>query len=86
MMYWGTNRLKHYFLYWFCRYHLEPCADGENNEFVIIRFTAGPPYEDIAFKILNKEWDKHPKAGFLRVFDRGVLQVNFNFKRVFYRR
>eukprot|EP01039_Chlorochromonas_danica_P001478 gene1478-1609_t len=68
------------------RYVLEPCADAENNEFVIIRFTAGPPYEDIAFKILNKEWDKHRRAGFLCVFDRGVLQLHFNFKRVFYRR
>lgn len=22
----------------------------------ILRFTAGPPYEDIAFRIINKEW------------------------------
>ena len=22
----------------------------------ILRFSAGPPYEDIAFRILNKEW------------------------------
>lgn len=68
------------------RYVLERCADSNSNDFVIIRFSAGPPYEDIAFKILNKEWDRNRRSGFVCVFDRGVLQVNFNFKRVFYRR
>lgn len=31
------------------KYLLEASSDGE--EFVIIRFTAGPPYEDLAFKV-----------------------------------
>ena len=35
------------------QYFLEP---GDSTETVIIRFSAGPPYEDIAFKIVNKEW------------------------------
>lgn len=68
------------------KYFLEPCPDAENNEFVIIRFHAGPPYEDVAFKILNKEWDRHKRSGFVSMFDRGILQLNFNFKRAFYRR
>lgn len=68
------------------KYYIEPCKDCENNEFVIIRFHAGPPYEDIAFKILNKEWDIHKRSGFVSVFDRGILQLHFNFKRTFYRR
>lgn len=67
------------------RYFLEPTAD-EDNDFVILRFHAGPPYEDVAFKIINKEWDVHRRSGFVSVFERGVLQLNFNFKRVFYRR
>lgn len=66
------------------RYFMEKC--GDSSEFVIIRFHAGPPYEDIAFKIVNKEWDVHRKSGYLSVFERGVLQLNFNFKRIFYRR
>ena len=33
------------------KYFIEPSADG--SEFVIIRFTAGPPYEDLAFKVLG---------------------------------
>jgi len=31
------------------RYELS--ASGDSQEFVIIRFTAGPPYEDLAFKV-----------------------------------
>eukprot|EP01038_Epipyxis_sp_PR26KG_P004479 gene4479-6330_t len=42
------------------KYHLEAT---ETIDFVIIRFHAGPPYEDIAFKIINKEWDTHPRSG-----------------------
>lgn len=67
------------------RYFLEACP--ADNEFVIIRFHAGPPYEDIAFKIVNREWDTHPKfSGFVSTFDRGILQLHFNFKKSWYRR
>lgn len=59
---------------------------AEEKEFAILRFHSGPPYEDVAFKILNKEWDVSKMAGFRCVFERGVLQLHFNFKRQFYRR
>ena len=73
------------------KYFLEKCADSTVNsegfdDFVIIRFHAGPPYEDVAFKIINREWDIHRRSGLLSVFDRGILLLNFNFKRRFYRR
>lgn len=51
-----------------------------------LRFHAGPPYEDVAFKIVNREWNLSHKFGFRVVFDRGVLQLYFNFKRHRYRR
>ncbi|CAF1332139.1 unnamed protein product, partial [Didymodactylos carnosus] len=38
------------------------CED--NREFAILKFHAGPPYEDIAFKIVSKEWDYSYKHGF----------------------
>ncbi|KAF4681875.1 hypothetical protein FOZ60_011382 [Perkinsus olseni] len=53
---------------------------------IILRFSAGPPYEDIAFKISNKEWDYDRRSGFKAVFERGMLQLHFNFKRDRYRR
>lgn len=55
-------------------------------DFCIIRFTAGPPYQDIAFKIVNREWEYSHKRGFKSVFERGILHLYFNFKRHRYRR
>ncbi|KAI9340867.1 cactus-binding C-terminus of cactin protein-domain-containing protein [Obelidium mucronatum] len=53
---------------------------------VVLRFIASAPYEDIAFRIVNKEWEYSHKNGFRSSFDRGVLQLHFHFKRQFYRR
>eukprot|EP00826_Nyctotherus_ovalis_P054465 TRINITY_DN7134_c0_g1_i3.p1 TRINITY_DN7134_c0_g1~~TRINITY_DN7134_c0_g1_i3.p1 ORF type:complete len:475 (-),score=193.15 TRINITY_DN7134_c0_g1_i3:99-1523(-) len=53
---------------------------------IIIRFHAGPPYEDVSFRILNKEWDLAEKRGFKSVFDRGILHLHFSFKKFRYRR
>ncbi len=52
----------------------------------ILRFSAGPPYEDIAFRIVNKEWEYNHKKGFKCVFERGIMHLYFNFKRQRYRR
>ncbi|KAL5983163.1 hypothetical protein ACLOJK_017246 [Asimina triloba] len=60
--------------------------DGSSGETCIIRFHAGPPYEDIAFRIVNKEWEYSHKKGFKCTFERGILHVYFNFKRYRYRR
>nr|CAG8569605.1 6710_t:CDS:10 [Entrophospora candida] len=57
-----------------------------NTDTVLIRFIAGPPYEDIAFRIVNREWEYSHKKGFKSSFDRGVLQLHFHFKRHYYRR
>lgn len=60
--------------------------DGESPDTCILRFHAGPPYEDIAFRIVNKEWEYSRKKGFKCTFERGILQLHFNFKRCGYRR
>ena len=64
-------------------YHLQP---ADSPEFAIIRFHAGPPYQDVAFKIVNREWNVQPKQGFKCQFDKGVMQLWFQFKRDSYRR
>jgi len=64
-------------------YTIEP---ADTDEHCIIRFHAGPPYQDIAFKIVNQEWETQPKHGFKCSFDRGVLNLWFNFKRFWYRK
>lgn len=59
---------------------------ADTNEFCIIRFTAGPPYEDIAFKIVNREWNRSRKKGFKCTFERGILSLYFNFTTFWYRK
>ncbi|CAG9770494.1 unnamed protein product [Ceutorhynchus assimilis] len=65
-------------------YFLTPCP--ENREFAILRFHAGPPYEDIAFKIVNREWEYSYKRGFRCQFHNNIFQLWFHFKRYRYRR
>ncbi|PFH52659.1 hypothetical protein AMATHDRAFT_139448 [Amanita thiersii Skay4041] len=52
-----------------------------NDETVLLHFSAGPPYEDIAFRIVNREWEYSHKRGFRSSFDRGCLSLWFNFRR-----
>uniref|UniRef100_A0A1I7XX41 Splicing factor Cactin n=1 Tax=Steinernema glaseri TaxID=37863 RepID=A0A1I7XX41_9BILA len=59
------------------------CSDPD---FAIIRFKAGPPYEDIAFKIVNREWEINHKHGYKCQFHNSVFQLWFFFKRYRYRR
>lgn len=65
-------------------YFLTPCSD--NKDFANLRFHAGPPYEDIAFKIVNREWEYSYKRGFRCQFHNNIFQLWFHFKRYRYRR
>ncbi|XP_042211961.1 cactin-like isoform X3 [Homarus americanus] len=66
------------------QYELIPCDD--NKDFAILKFTAGPPYEAIAFKIVNREWEYSYKRGFRCQFHNNIFQLWFHFKRYRYRR
>lgn len=63
---------------------LTPCKDDK--DFCVIRFSAGPPYEDIAFRIVNREWNSSHKSGYRCQFSHNTLQLWFQFKRYRYRR
>ncbi|KAJ3114867.1 hypothetical protein HDU96_001528 [Phlyctochytrium bullatum] len=54
--------------------------DGGYPDTVLIRFIASAPYEDIAFRIVNREWEYSHKNGYRCSFDRGILQLHFHFK------
>lgn len=47
-------------------------APAGEDDTCLIRFTAGPPYEDIAFRIVDREWDYSAKRerGFRSSFDK----------------
>ena len=61
-------------------------ACPDNADFAILRFHAGPPYEDIAFKVVNREWEYSYKKGFRCQFQNNIFQLWFHFKRYRYRR
>ena len=67
------------------RLQADPTA-GPQRETVLLRFSAGPPYEDVAFRIINKAWDTGRHAGFRCTFEKGVLHLFFMFQRARYRR
>ena len=63
-------------------------APAGEEDTCLIRFVSGPPYEEVAFRIVDKEWDYSAKRerGFKSSFDKGILQLHFQFKKVFYRK
>ncbi|KIW09614.1 hypothetical protein, variant [Verruconis gallopava] len=63
-------------------------APAGEDDTCIIRFIASPPYQDIAFRIVDKEWDYSAKRdrGFKSTFENGVLSLHFQFKKVYYRK
>jgi len=65
-------------------YSLKACEDDP--EFCILRFKAGPPYEDIAFKVVDREWECSNRHGFRCQFYNNIFQLYFHFKRYRYRR
>lgn len=66
------------------RYSITVCQD--NKDFAILRFHAGAPYEDVAFKIVNREWDISYRHGFRNQFQNGIYQLWFHFRKWKYRR
>ncbi|KAI1609580.1 mid region of cactin-domain-containing protein [Exophiala viscosa] len=63
-------------------------APAGEEDTCIIRFMSGPPYEDIAFRIVDRDWDysaKHDR-GFKSTFEKGILTLHFSFKRIVYRK
>jgi len=66
------------------KYKLEPFPGDDN--YLVIRFVAGPPYLDIAFQIMNREWRFGKRAEVVNKFEKGVLHLHFQLKKYGYRR
>lgn len=58
-------------------------APAGEDDTCLIRFIAGPPYEDLAFRIVDKEWDYSAKRerGFRSSFDK-VMHIVYLIDRV----
>ncbi|KAK0732448.1 mid region of cactin-domain-containing protein [Apiosordaria backusii] len=55
----------------------ESLAPAGSEDTCLIRFIAGPPYEDIAFRIVDREWDYSAKKerGFKSSFDKVCIYL-----------
>lgn len=60
--------------------------DPADDKHAILRFSAGEPYQDIGFRIVNGAWESSHKKGFVCRFDRGVLYLYFEYKKFAYKR
>lgn len=58
----------------------ESFAPAGAEDTCLIRFIAGPPYEDICFRIIDKEWDYSAKRerGFKSSFDKVSHLLDYN--------
>lgn len=67
-------------------FRVEPTAKGWSDEFVIIVFRAGPPYSDVAYRIVNKRWDSRPGGVNCSFDDKGKFRLYFRVTDGGYRR
>ena len=67
-------------------YSFLPDPASPEGETVLIKFHAGPPYEDIAFRVVNGPIAHGQKRGERNTFERGVLRVWYNLAFLRYRR
>ena len=64
-------------------YKIVKDTQSEDSETCLIVFSAGPPYQDIAFRIVNKPWETSYKRGFICTFERDAIHLHFRFRRRF---
>ncbi|KEG06091.1 hypothetical protein DQ04_15991000 [Trypanosoma grayi] len=67
-------------------YHIEDTPKGPNGDYCILVFSVGPPYADVAYQIVRKQWDTRP-GGVRASFDSsGTYRLFFRFTNSNYRR
>lgn len=63
--------------------------NGLANSMCILLFESPPPYQYLAFRIVNSPWDRgvnQRSSGYVSQFENGVLRLNFKFKKLIYQR
>eukprot|EP00760_Papus_ankaliazontas_P004782 PhM_4_TR1209/c0_g1_i1/m.20700 len=68
------------------KFSVRPTAKGWDDDEAILLVSAGPPFADLSFTILNKPWNRSPRRGFKCQLDRGVFSLYFQYSFVRYRR
>ncbi|CBH18183.1 hypothetical protein, conserved [Trypanosoma brucei gambiense DAL972] len=67
-------------------YHIEDTSRGSKDDYCVLVFSVGPPYADVAYQIVRKQWDPRP-GGVRASFDSsGTYRLFFRFTNSNYRR
>lgn len=61
-------------------YFVEATEKGWDDDVCLIRFHAGPPYEDIAFKIVNKKWEYSSRRCGESLVQQVIVQIQPDIK------
>ena len=67
-------------------FRVELTEKGEEDDHRIIVFSAGPPYADVAYKIVNEPWDRRPGGVRCSIDDKGRFRLFFRLASTNYRR
>lgn len=68
------------------KWSVAPTSEGWGSEFCLITFSAGPPYLDVTYRIVNHKWEKR-RGGVRCTFDaQGKFRLSFRFESYSYRR
>jgi hypothetical protein len=67
-------------------FRVENTEKGNEDDYCIIVFSAGPPYADVAYRIVRKQWDRRPGGVRASFNDQGRFRLFFRFTGTSYRR
>lgn len=67
-------------------YRIEDVEQGFNDEFCLLVFAPGPPYADVAYRIVRRQWDTRPGAVRCSFDAKGKFRLFFKFSNSNYKR
>lgn len=71
---------------WSRIYRIEDVEPGFNEEYCLIVFSPGPPYADVAYRILRMQWDPRPGGVRCSIDGKGKFKLFFRFSNSCYKR
>lgn len=67
-------------------YRIEDVEQGFNDEYCLLVFCPGPPYADVAYRVVRRQWDTRPGAVRCSYDAKGKFRLFFKFSNSNYKR
>jgi hypothetical protein len=71
---------------WSRIYRIEDVEQGFNDEYCLLVFCPGPPYADVAYRVVRRQWDTRPGAVRCSYDAKGKFRLFFKFSNSNYKR